>query len=488
MRDFLVMLVFAAPALFSSCVARAPSEASGIRQFDIPGDFVTTGERMGGTDREWLYSFKDNSLHRLVDEVLKNNFDLERAAARVQQAQADAKIAGARLFPLTEAAFDAARQKQAFIGFPTAGGPGGGGGGSAFNNFGVSLNVNWELDLWGRIRAAQSAAIGEMQASKAELIGLQTSLGAQTAKAWFSLIEAEQQLALAESSLKSFRDSEQTVRDQFELAAQSASQLRLIMSDVASAEALVAERLQQKKSAARQVEILLGRYPKGELDAGPTLPKMPKLAPPGIPSEVLHRRTDIIAAERRIAAADKRILEAKLALLPRITLTGSAGTATDSLSDVLNADSNVWNIGANAAQTVFAGGEIRGNVERRKAVAREALANYQTVALQAFTEVEDALTADTMLRRREDALVRAETLLVDAFEQANREYKDGVGDVLTILLAQRQMLDTQSLVLTIKRLRLDNRVDLHVALGGKFRSPPAPRVSKRTKEKKSRRR
>lgn len=467
--------------LLGGCAATAPSESQGVLQFDVPEKFSSVGEAMGSADREWVADFKDARLNSLVNDVLANNFDLERAATRVAQAAADAKIAGARMFPVVDVGLDGTRQQQAFIGFPTGGGPAGGASSSLSNRFGLSTNIRWELDLWGRIRTGQSAAIAEVQASKVEFAGLQTSMAAQTAKVWFAMIEAEQQLELAKNSLKSLKDSEQTIRERFQIAEQPGGQLRLVMSDVAQAEAQLSEREMMRKSAARQLEVLLGKYPKGEMSAGKELPKMPKLAPVGVPSDVLYRRADVIAAERRLASADKRIKEAQLALLPQISLTGSGGSASEALRDLTSKGTGVWSIGGAVGQTIFSGGEIMANVGKRKARAREALADYQSTALSVFQEVEEQLTADVYLAQRLAALEKSETLLVDAYKESLNDYKDGVGDILTVLLAQRQMIQTQATVLTLRRIRLDSRVDLHVALGGKFtkKTLPAPRQSER---------
>ncbi len=474
--------------LLVGCAAQAPEPSGKLARFGLPDAFSTNGERMGGTDHDWISSFGNSRLTELVDKVLANNFDLEVAAARVEQAGADAQIAGARVYPLVSGAFDGRRQKQSFIGFPFGGGPesnnGSGVSSSHFNNFGLSLNVNWELDLWGRIRAGQAAVIAEMQAKGAELAGLQASLAAQTAKVAFALVEAEQQVELARRSLASLRDSERIVRDQFEISEQPASQLRLILSEVASAEGILEEREEAKRRTARQLELLLGSYPEGKLNAGNLLPEVPPTPPAGIPAEVLYRRYDLIAAERRVAAADKRILEAKLALLPQISLTGRGGTTSESLSNLLKKDFSVWSVGGEVAQTLLAGGEITGNINRRRAVLREALAGYQSAALVAFQEVEDTLGADQSLRVREAAVRKSEGLLVEAYERARQEYVDGVGDVLTLLIAQRNMIEVQTQSLTIRRLRLANRVDLHLALGGGFSRKPAPEP-RRTERKES---
>jgi len=480
------LLLVALSIALAGCVATPPAYKDDLLSIDSPEGWQSTGARMGGPDSDWISSFRDRRLSKLVDEVKANNYDIKVAASRVQQAASDAKIAGALAYPRARAGLNGRRQQQAFIGFPLgdmgAEGQGSNNGNqmpamtpreeevskSLSNNFGVSLDIDWELDLWGRIRTGQSASIAEFQASKAELAGLKSSLSAQTAKIWFAIQEADQQLRLAQETLNSYKESERTISDGFELANVPASQLRLAKSQTASAEALVEERKGQKKMVIRQLQVLLGKYPSGSVETPGKFASLPKPPPSGLPSDLLHRRADMIAAERRVASADKRIREAKLAVLPQIKLTGSGGTASETLSNVLNPDNIVWSLAGSIAQTAFAGGEITANVSKRKALAEEAIANYQRTALKAFSEVENALTAEDILRRREAALIRSQKFLQEAYERAIDEYKDGVGDILTILTTQQQLLQAKSQVISLQRLRLENRVDLHLALGGKF--------------------
>lgn len=462
--------------VLAGCVPKPPDYNETLLTVEAPGGWQSTGARMGGPDSDWIETFKDRRLERLVKEVEENNYDIKIAAARMEQAKAEAVIAGARIYPVVRAGFDGQRQQQSFIGLPFLNPASGsvdtaGDGGLAktiYNNFGVSLNIDWEIDLWGRIRASQSAAIAEWQAADAEQGGLKTSLSAQTAKVWFAIQEADQQLELALQSLDSFRESERTISDGFELANLPASQLKLAMSETASAEALVEERRGQKKLAIRQLQILLGKYPSGNIESPGKFASLPKTPPAGLPSDLIHRRADMIAAERRAAAADKRIREAELALLPQISLTGRGGTASETLRNSINPDNVIWSIAGSIGQTLLAGGEIKANVSKREAIANESIANYQRTALTAFTEVENALTAEDLLRRRENALQRAETYLAEAYQRSMDEYKDGVGDILTILTTQKNLLQAKSQVISIQRLRLENRIDLHLALGGGF--------------------
>ncbi len=466
----MLILPFAALAL-AGCRAKPPQEIEGALAVDAPAAYASRGERLTAESDDWVKQLsKDATLTKLIEEVRRENWDIKKAALRVETAAANAKIAGARLFPIAAVGLDGSRQQQAFIGFP--GDPSGASGGvsqSLSNSFGLSLDVSWEIDLWGRIRAGQEAEIAEFQASKEDLRGVASSLSAQTAKVWFALMEARDQARLAEQSLVSFRNTERTLRDAFELGGGSAAQVQVATSDVETSTALLEERNGQVRAAQRQLEVLLGRYPKAEIESAGGLPEVPRQPPAGIPSTLLERRSDIVAAERRMASAARRVKEGKLALLPQISLTGSGGTASNQLRDLTSTDFGVWSIGADVTQNLFRGGEVLGNVRLREIAAREAFVDYQRVALDAFNEVETRLDNEVVLRRRETALRKAEGHLIDAYERSLQEYRDGVGSATALLTNQRRLLNVSGQVLTLRRLRLDNRVDLHLALGGSIK-------------------
>ncbi|MCB1087418.1 MAG: efflux transporter outer membrane subunit, partial [Verrucomicrobiae bacterium] len=426
-------------------------------------------------DRDWVSKFGDERLDGLVSDALVHNKDLKVAAARIEAATANAKIAGADLSPQAQGLFRGSRQKRNFIGFPF--GPDAGGGDSVFSNlnneFGLSLDLSWEIDLWGRIRAGQSAALSELQATEADRAAAELSIAGQVTRAWFGLLEAREQVVLAEKTLEIFQKTEQAVRDRFnagigEAGQNLASQLRLAMVDIETARANLESRREAVKLAARQIEVLLGRYPAGSLESGHALPKMPSAPPAGMPGVLLDRRPDLHASERRLAAADRRLVEAKRALLPAISLSGSAGTSSEQIEDLLNSDFSIWSLAGNAAQPILNGGRLREGVVLRRAQVKQAAAEFEKTALTAFAEVENALTTGESLAARESALRKAADLAGEAYRSSSEEFAAGTGDLLTMLTAQDRWFLQQSRLIAIRRERLDNRVALHLALGGGF--------------------
>lgn len=428
-------------------------------------------------DHAWIDRFNDKTLESLVDEAIEHNFDLQAGAARIERAEAIARRTGADLQPQVEATLSGARNKQNFIGFPLGGDDGNvdssNVASSLSNNFGTSVDVTWELDVWGRIRAGVSAAIADIQVAQADLLAAQTSLAAQVAKSWFALIEANEQANLAQATVEAFQSTENSIRSRFELGqgdeSATAAQLRLAMSDTAGARADLEARREDVARTARQLEILLGRYPDGAIKGRRTLPDVPPQPPAGLPSELLMRRPDFMAAERAFAAAGQRTEEARKAFYPRFALTGTIGTQSEDLSEILNSDFGVWSLAGNILQPIYQGGRLRAERDVRIAEEKEDLAQYQEIILNGFNEVETALAIEQYLVRREAALADSADSAVEADEQAREEYANGIGDFLTVFATQNRRLTASSLLITARRLRLENRINLYLALGGDFR-------------------
>ncbi|MDP0495943.1 MAG: efflux transporter outer membrane subunit [Verrucomicrobiota bacterium JB024] len=434
----------------------------------VPG---AAGERLFADG--WLADIDDPALTALVEEAIAKNYDLQATAARLQIAEANAAIAGAVQWPQLNAAFGGARQKGNF----SSSGLGGTGlGGSSYyaNNYQAGLDLSWEIDVWGRVRDGASAALADAQAAAATYQGARLSLAAQTAKAWFNAIEAQLQVELAQETFKSFTDTAEVIQRRYERGVSPALDLRLARAQAASAGANLEYRLQARDIAVRQLEVLLGRYPANELKLAAILPVINKPVPVGLPSELLERRPDLVVAERNLAASGKRVSEARKAMLPAISLTGSYGYSSSQLGELLTGNFSVWSLAGNAVQPIFQGRKISANIERTKAIAVQRLAEYGQTALDAFAEVENALQSEAYLVRRVESLQTAATENTGAENSAWSRYQRGLTDIITVLESQRRAFTSKSDLLATRNQRLQNRINLYLALGGDFDIRPAP--------------
>lgn len=477
----------AALCLLSSCESLSPPDAKHHASVTAPGHWIA-GESYRPDhfpDRHWIKNFSDPGLTSFVESAIANNKDLKAAQSRIEIARTSANITAADLYPQLQGGASGRRNLQNFIGLPIPGTPPGSVLSTRNNQFGLSLDLTWEIDLWGRIRAATKASVAEFEASQYDRATAELSLAGQAAKAWFALAEAKDQVALTRATIATFSGTEALLRDRFESGIEEngrnfASELLLSAADVSRAQESLQSRLDLAQRTSRQLEVLAGRYPAGEAGKSAELPGFPGKVPADLPATLLERRPDLAAAERRIAAADSRVLEAKRSLLPAIGLTSSFGTSSEDVSQLLDSGFTVWSVAGNLAQPILQGGRLRANVARRQAELELAATQFEQAALTAFAEVENALASEAFFGNRIEALIRTARLSAEAYERARNEFENGTGDILTVLAAQQQEFTARSQLLTLRRLRLENRVDLYLALGGSFRPYEAPPASKET--------
>jgi NodT family efflux transporter outer membrane factor (OMF) lipoprotein len=444
---------------------------SGAPPSDPSPEAAGAATQLAAETASWWAAFGDARLDRLVEQALAGNHDLAAAAARVDEAAALARIAGADLGPQAAVGFDGSRARRNFIGLPI---PNGGDVLSTTStSLGVSLNLSWEADLWGRLRARQGGAVARLEAAAADEAAARLSVAGQTAKAWFALVEASQQVALARTTLDSRQRSARQVRRRFESGLRPGLELRLALVNESTAEAQLAGRERQLDLARRQLELLLSRYPAGEIvpEADSVeLPRPPAPLPAGLPSELVERRPDLVAHELRWASAGLAVKEARAALYPTLRLTGSSGRVSQEIGDLLDSEFSVWSLAAGLLQPLFQSGRLRAGVELSDARRREIAESYAQAVLRAFGEVELALSGERWLAGERQALERAAEQSVAAERLAQERYSRGIGSYLAVLEGQREASAAQSRLLEIRRQQLDARIDLHLALGGGWRN------------------
>jgi multidrug efflux system outer membrane protein len=435
-----------------------------------PGDFTAGRAIPGRAATGWLGDFSEPGLNAVVAEAMGANQDLAASAGRLRAARANAGITRAAGLPQISATGGTTRRRG------VAEVPDGSGGTSAVSNYATSHDIgaslNWEVDLWGRVRNRSRAAVADANASAANFHALRLSLAANIARSWFNAAELEQQVRLARETLTSLEKNLNFVERGVDLGTSEPLDLRLTRTNVASARSNLAAQSRQLDRATRALEILIGRYPARQLKVSQSLPDMGVGVPTGLPSALLERRPDLRASEFRLAASSERVGEAKKQILPSFSLTVGGGTSSSELRKFLNPDYLAGSIGASIAQTVYDGGRIQGGIEAAQGRYDEALANFRQNALQAFGEVETALAAEVFLRNQLQSQKQAAVESTKAEELAWDQYAGGLIDGLTWLEAQRRSFNANSGLLQLKNLRLQNRIDLHLALGGDFQSLP----------------
>lgn len=407
----------------------------------------------GAVKDGWLKTFGDDRLEVIVAEALQNNRDLAVARANLDAAAGFAKQAGAALAPAVAVGGGAQSTDR---------------GNTDTSVSGASLNLQWELDLWGRLAATASAAEQAYRATEADLEAARQSLVAQTAKAWFLATEANLQLELANEAVKIHEETLKIVETRVEVGAGSPQDVFLAKADLNAAKERLRQAIGALTQAVRSIEVMLGRYPSAELEVGEEFVPTPPPIPVGIPADLLERRPDLIAAERRVAAAFQRVDAARAAKLPSVSLTAAGGSSSNELLDLIGVSSNFFSLGANFVAPLDIGGGLEAQVEIETAQQEAALAAYGGVALRAFGEVENALSGERLLAEREMFLADAVLNNSNALDLAKLQYDVGQIDLLSVLQMQARELNSRISLVRMQNARLAQRVDLHLALGGSF--------------------
>lgn len=424
-----------------------------------------------GPAGDWLAEFGDPALDGLIREAMAGNFELRSAAGRVRAARAEARVAGADTRPQLAATAAASRSKRGRDGVSQVLE-------NPSDRFELSGQLSWEADLWGRLSDQASAARADWRAAEADYAAARLSLAATVARQWFNVIEARAQRRLAEDTVQSFARSLETIENRYRQGIGEALDVRLARNNLATARANLLQRRRQQRNLTRALEILVGRYPEGAMEQPATLPDVPGPVPAGLPAQLLERRPDLLAAESRLRAAGYRLSSEAKNRLPGIALTASAGTSSDTFRNVVDLDNLIWTLAASLSQPIFQGGRLAAQRDLAAAREDEALNDYAQAALTAFREVEDALDSGTWLIAQERAARQAAEEARAAEELALDQYRRGLTGIITLLESQRRRFSADSALIEIVNLRLQNRINLHLALGGGFDTPAAKQTAR----------
>ena len=431
-----------------------------------PDQWTTAGATAGPVAGSWLATFGDPQLDALVTEAMANNLDLKVAAARVQVASEYVKLADSTLWPQ--------------VNLLARGGGEMGGDASGLN--GVGLYANWELDLWGRVRSARAATEATYGSAVADAEYARQSVAALVAKAYFLAVEASLQLRLAEDTVATSQQLVTFAEQRQRIGKGDGYDSAIARGNLETLRDTVETLTLSRGQALRALEVLVGRYPAADVEVATQLAQPPGPVPAGLPSELLERRPDVVAADRRVAAAFYGVQEAKAARLPSISLTASVSDISSDLFVLKNRDNPMWSAGASLLQPVFNAGALQTQVRIRTAEQKQSIAEYGQIGARAFAEVEDALSAEFAANRRQAVLARAVAENQIALEFTQQRFKVGSGDMRAVSQQQLALFGTHSALLRVQSERLVQRVNLYLALGGGFDAAPVTTPVAQAKE------
>jgi NodT family efflux transporter outer membrane factor (OMF) lipoprotein len=444
-----------------------PSSAAPAAVYTESPDWKTAQPLDDQNRGAWWRIFADPELDALEAKIADANQDLQGAFARLMQARAATRIARADRLPTLNASASATRGQVSansprFL--PGAERTG--------NNFDVEGDLSYELDLWGRVRNAVASAKATQQASAADLASLTLAIRAEAATDYFTLRAQDAQQSLLDKTVADYARSLELTLNRYRGGGAALADVAQAQAQLETARTEAADIRLQREQTEHAIAVLAGENPTVFHLAANPLPA--SLAPPrvsaGLPSQLLERRPDIAAAERRVAAANAQIGVARAAYFPQFSLSAAAGFDSTQTSNWISAPSQLWSVGPSALLTVFDAGRHRAQTAQARAAYDEQVANYRGAVLVAFQEVQDALAALTQLEQESSSQAAAVEATARALEQAQYRYKAGLVTYLEVASTENTSLQAQLSGVSIQLRRLSASVLLVKALGGGWRT------------------
>lgn len=415
-------------------------------------------------DQNWIASFGSKQLEQLIDQALTSNFALNAERMQLERSTQQLVITGATDYPELNLALSQSRRKLINANTDQA---------NFNNNAELNLQLNYELDLWGRLSDSQQQASFSYQSARANYKRQQLLLAANVSRAWFDLLNAQQLLQLFDKRATNLQANLVTIQNSYRLGLSQALDVYLTQNNVNQELARVAQQKQVVNAASRSLELLLGQYPSAEftaslLDDQNSLPHLTSQVPVGLPASLLTRRQDLQASWLNLLSLDAGLAVAHKQRFPRLSLTGSIGQSSTELDQLLSTDSLAWSILGNLTSPLFNAGRLKAIEQQAQLSVESAEFAYLQQVYQAFLEVENALTNQVSLTERYQHLVDAKNNAEAAETLAFDQYLKGIVTYTTVLEAQRRAFDAQTSVIQLNNQIVQNRIDLHLALGGDF--------------------
>jgi NodT family efflux transporter outer membrane factor (OMF) lipoprotein len=456
--------------MLSACLPNAGRPDAAL---DVPDAYRAGGK--GKADAalpqlDWWREFKSKELTALIEEAQTVNLDIAAAAARIKQADAQARIAGAALLPTVDANGDASHSRRSLT---TSGGTTSIGAGAREGNlYSASLSASYELDFWGRNRALLEAARDSAVASRYDREVVALSTVATVANTYFLVLASQDRLNNARANVRSAERVLDLIRQRLSVGTTSGLEVAQQEALVAQQRALIptyTQTLEQNKAA---LAVLIARPPERVNIRGGSARRVaiPRVTP-GLPSDLLTRRPDIREAEANLAAADANVYAARAAFLPNIQLTGQDGWQSAIFRSLIRPESLFFSFAASVTQPIFDGGNLLGNLEQQKGRQEELLQTYRKTVLQAFSDVDQALIAV----RQQTEYERLQTQVVEAsrraFQFSETRLREGTVDLVTVLQTQQTLFQAVDALVQARLARLQAIVSLYQALGGGWPPP-----------------
>lgn len=405
----------------------------------------------------WIDTFEDDDLNKYVQLALTNNPDLLVSAATLKTAIESVTINGANLWPSVSANLRNNNIDDKEDGITTE-----------VRTVSGALNISWEADIWGKLTQRRKAAVYDALAQSELYKTAELSLVANVSRAWYNLVTNKLQLDLAYQRLDSFQRTSDLIEENYKRGLRSALDVYSSRTDVQTQISSLADTKLSYIESLRTFKSLLGQYPDTNLEFSAALPELNQPIPAGLPAELLTRRPDIKASQLQYQAEIATAKAANRDRYPSISFTGTISDSRDSFNKLFEDNNMVLSLLTGVTQPVFQAGQLRSREQQALFQAESAYASLVKTTLNAYEEVENALSRETLLNQQRDAIQAAVGFAENGFELALDRYQSGIENYTTVLESQRRLFDSKRSEINIRNAILQNRIGTHLALGGDF--------------------
>ena len=409
-------------------------------------------------ENNWLSQLDNPQVQQLVTKALAANHQFAMQAYALEIAEQQLIVSGSQLWPELDLAFRSGRSKDNQSD-------------SYANSNSVNLNLSYELDIWGKLSAADQISNYNYLAQKATFEQYKQQLVVNVVTTWFRVIEADKLLKLYQNRVENSRQNLAIIEAGYNSGLTAALDVYLTRNDLNNELTRVSEQATIKTKLIRQLERLIGEYPKGELLVNANLPLLTNDIPLGLPSELISRKPELKASWYQLLSQDAGLAYAHKQRFPSIVLSGSVGDSTADIGDLLSGSSLAWSLLGSISAPIFNAGRLQANEEKARIELKQGEQLYLDTLYQAFSDVENAITTEKSLKHSYYTMLAAQDNAKIASTLSFEQYQSGLVSYTTVLDAQKRSFEAQTTLIKIKNQLIVNRINLHLSLGGDFSTP-----------------
>lgn len=456
MRRFRPLLPFSFSLFLLACGSTSQVDKNLI---DIPlAQHWYGSNQVQAVEHHWLTQLDNPQAHQLVGKALAANHQLAMQAYTLEIAQQQLIITGSQLWPELDLAFRSSRNKNAQTG------------GYADSNS-INLNLSYEVDIWGKLSDADRLSNYNYLAQKSSFEQNKQQLVVNVLTTWFNIIEADKLLTLYRNRVKNSQQNLAIIEAGYHSGLTPALDVYLTRNDLNNEFTRVSEQETLKTKLVRQLERLIGEYPRGELLVNANLPLLTNDIPMGLPSELISRKPALKASWYQLLSQDAALAYAHKQRFPSIVLSGSVGDSNAEIGELLSTSSLAWSLLGNISAPIFNAGRLKASEEKARLELKQAEQQYLDTLYSAFGDVENAITTEKSLKKRYYTMLSAQENAKVAATLSFEQYQSGLVSYTTVLDAQKRSFEAQATLIKIKNQLIVNRINLHLSLGGDFTTP-----------------